>query len=66
MFGLGLPEIIIIVVVLGIFLFGGKRMIEFARSIGRVSGEFKKSKKEMEDEIKKGEEEQGGENKDTQ
>ena len=52
MFGLGLPEIIIILVAVGVLLFGGKRIVELARSVGRVSGEYKKGKIEVEKEIK--------------
>ncbi|MDO8551990.1 MAG: twin-arginine translocase TatA/TatE family subunit [bacterium] len=57
MFGLGLPEIIIIVLILGILFFGSKKITDFARSIGRASGEFKKGKKEIEEELKLGEKE---------
>ncbi|MBI2618228.1 twin-arginine translocase TatA/TatE family subunit [Candidatus Kaiserbacteria bacterium] len=51
MFGLGLPEILIIVLAIGILFFGGKKITEFARSLGRFSGEFKKGKKEIETEL---------------
>ena len=53
MFGLGLPEIIIILIALGLFFFGGEKLSEIARGLGRFSGEFKKGKMEMENEIKK-------------
>ncbi len=53
MFGLGITEIIIIVVVIGVLFFGGKKMTEFAKSMGRFTGEFKKGKMEMEEELKK-------------
>ena len=56
MFGLGLPEIIIILIALGLFFFGGEKLSEIARGLGRFSGEFKKGKMEMENEIKKVEE----------
>jgi len=52
MFGLGLPEIVLIVLVLGVLFFGGKKITDFARSIGRASGEFKKGKKEIEEELR--------------
>jgi len=51
MLGLDLPEVIIILAVLGILLFGGDKMREFARTLGRFSGEFKKGKLEMEREL---------------
>ncbi len=63
MFGLGLPEIVLIVLVVGILFFGSKKITDFARSIGRASGEFKKGKKEIEEELRRGEEEAGGEGK---
>ena len=63
MFGLGLPEIVLIVLVVGILFFGSKKNTDFARSIGRASGEFKKGKKEIEEELRRGEEEAGGEGK---
>ncbi|OGN29488.1 MAG: translocase [Candidatus Lloydbacteria bacterium RIFCSPHIGHO2_01_FULL_41_20] len=55
MFGLGLPEILIIVLVVGILFFGSSKITEFARSIGRAAGEFKKGKKEIEKELRSGE-----------
>ncbi len=48
MFGLGLPEIVIILIVV-VFLFsGGDKLAEIGRGIGRFTGEFKKGKDEME------------------
>jgi sec-independent protein translocase protein TatA len=55
MFGLGIPEIIIILLAIGIFLFGSKKIIELARSMGRFTGEFKKGKQDIEAEIKSAE-----------
>ena len=52
MFGLGIPEIIIIAIVLGILFFGSKKITGLAKSVGRFSGEFKKGKMEMESELK--------------
>lgn len=52
MFGLGIPEIIIIILAIGIFFFGGKKILEISRSLGRASGEFKKGKQEIEQELK--------------
>jgi TatA/E family protein of Tat protein translocase len=61
MFGLGMPEIVIIVIVLGIIFFGSNKITELAKSAGRFSGEFKKGKAEMEGELNKIKEEFKGE-----
>lgn len=53
MFGLGITEIIIIAVILGILFFGSEKITNLAKTAGRFSGEFKKSKFEIEDELKK-------------
>jgi len=50
--GLGLPEIVIIILAVAILLFGGKKIVELSRSMGRASGEFKKAKMEVERELK--------------
>lgn len=50
---IGIPEIIIIAVVLVIVLFGGKKIAELARGLGKFSGEFRKGKMEVEEELKK-------------
>lgn len=49
---IGLPEIITIAIIAIILIFGGKKIPEIARSLGRFTGEFKKGKMEMEKEIK--------------
>ena len=50
MFGLELPEIIILVVVLAV-LFGTDKIGNFAKSLGRFGGEFKKGQLEVEKEM---------------
>jgi sec-independent protein translocase protein TatA len=53
MFGLGITEIIIIAIVLGIIFFGSDKVTNLAKTAGRFSGEFKKNKLEIENELKK-------------
>ncbi len=57
MFGLGVTEMIIILLAVGILLFGSKKIVELARSLGRASGEFKKGKQDIEKELKEAEQE---------
>ena len=49
---IGLPEIIGIAIVAIILIFGGRKIPEIARSLGRFTGEFKKGKMEVEKELK--------------
>jgi sec-independent protein translocase protein TatA len=51
MFGLGVPEVILIVVVFAI-LFGAERITKLGSSLGRFTGEFKKGQLEVEKEIR--------------
>ena len=53
MFGLGRPEIVLVVVV---FLFsgsGGEKISQIAKSLGKFTGEFQKGKAELEKEVEK-------------
>ena len=49
---LGATEIIIIAILAGILLFGGKKISDVAKSLGRFTTEFKKGKMEAEEELK--------------
>jgi sec-independent protein translocase protein TatA len=53
---MGLPEWIIVFLVV-ILLFGGKKIPELARGLGKGIREFKDASKEIKDEVKKGMEE---------
>jgi sec-independent protein translocase protein TatA len=53
MFGLGIPELIIIAIIL-LLVFGGKRLPEIGKNLGRTVSEFRKVKKEMTAEKTKG------------
>ncbi len=56
MFGLGIPEIILIALALALLFFGGPKILELAKSMGRMMGEFKKGKRDVEKELREGEE----------
>lgn len=53
----GINEIVILIIVAGILFFGGRKIPELAKAIGRFRGELKKGKKEVEEEIEEGEKE---------
>ena len=53
---LGAPEIILIFALV-LILFGGKKLPEFARGLGKGLKEFKKATKEIKDEIESSAEE---------
>ena len=52
MFGLGIQELIIIGIVVVVFFYGSDKLIDFARSAGKLTSEFKKSKTQAEKELK--------------
>ncbi len=51
-FALATPTAIIVVLVLVILLFGGKKLPELARGLGKARREFKKASEELDDEVK--------------
>ena len=53
MFGIGLPEVAIIALIIVVFVFGGEKLSDLAKGLGRFTGEFKKGKAEVENEVKK-------------
>ncbi len=55
LFGLGIPELAIILVAIAFLFFRGDKISETARGFGRFTGEFKRGKAEMEKETKKAE-----------
>lgn len=47
----GINEILIILVLAGIFIFGAKKIPELAKTLGKAKGEFEKGKIEAEREL---------------
>ncbi len=52
LFALGMPEIILIALVV-LLIFGGKKIPELMRGLGKGVNEFKKGMKDVEGELKK-------------
>ncbi len=46
------PELIILVIVIGVLIFGVKKIPELAKTFGKAKGEFEKGKIEGEKELK--------------
>ena len=47
MFGLGLPEIVLILIGVVVLFFGASKIKDIAYSIGKFTGEYKKGKMEI-------------------
>ena len=51
MFGLGIPELMVIFVI-ALVVFGPKKLPDLGRSVGRAMAEFKKASQEFQDSVK--------------
>ena len=63
---LGSTEIIILVVVIGVLIFGAKKIPELAKTFGKAKGEFEKGKIEADEDLKEFKEEIGSVSKDKE
>ncbi len=60
---LGSTEIIVLVVVIGVLIFGAKKIPELAKTFGKAKGEFEKGKIEADKDLKEFKEEIDGTSK---
>jgi len=63
---LGSTEIIILVVVIGVLIFGAKKIPELAKTFGKAKGEFEKGKIEADKDLKEFKEEINSSSKDKE
>jgi sec-independent protein translocase protein TatA len=50
--GIGMTEIVFIIIAAAVLIFGAKKIPELARTLGKSKGEFEKGKLESEKELK--------------
>ena len=63
---LGTTEIIVLVVVIGVLIFGAKKIPELAKTFGKAKGEFEKVKIEADKDLKDFKDEIEGTSKDKE
>ena len=63
---LGTTEIIILVVVIGVLIFGAKKIPELAKTFGKAKGEFEKGKIEADKDLKEFKEDLNNSSKDKE
>ena len=63
---IGGQEIIILVIVIGVLIFGAKKIPELAKTFGKAKGEFEKGKIEADKDLKEFKEEIEGTSKDKE
>ncbi len=63
---LGTTEIIVLVVVIGVLIFGAKKIPELAKTFGKAKGEFEKGKIQADKDLKEFKEEIEGTSKDKE
>ncbi|MDH3341475.1 MAG: twin-arginine translocase TatA/TatE family subunit [Nitrosopumilus sp.] len=61
---LGSTEIIVLIVVIGVLIFGAKKIPELAKTFGKAKGEFEKGKIEADKDLKEFKEELDSTSKD--
>ncbi len=61
---LGSTEIIVLIVVIGVLIFGAKKIPELAKTFGKAKGEFEKGKIEGDKDLKEFKDEISGVSKD--
>ena len=63
---LGTTEIIVLVVIIGVLIFGAKKIPELAKTFGKAKGEFEKGKIEADKDLKEFKEEINSSSKDKE